>query len=69
VPIPFEQILDPKTGKTRVRMLDTATESFASAMALQTRLSASDLEETKSADLIAGASKLSVAELKARFFG
>jgi hypothetical protein len=50
-------------------MLDTATESFASAMALQTRLSASDLEETKSADLIAGASKLSVAELKARFFG
>ena len=69
VPIPFEQILDPKTGKTRVRMLDTATESFASAMALQTRLAAADLEEAKSAEQIAGASKLSALELKTRFFG
>ncbi len=69
VPIPFEQILDPKTGKTRVRMLDTATESFASAMALQTRLTATDLEDTKSAEAIAGASRLSLAELKTRFFG
>ncbi len=69
VPIPFEQILDPKTGKTRVRMLDTGTESFASAMALQTRLAAADLEDGKSAEAIAGVSKLSSAELKSRFFG
>ncbi len=47
VPIPFDQILDPKTGKTRVRMLDTSTESFASAMALQTRLAAADLEDAR----------------------
>ncbi|MEZ4278708.1 MAG: 6-phosphofructokinase [Myxococcota bacterium] len=69
VPIPFEQILDPKTGKTRVRMLDTGTESFASAMALQTRLAAADLEEGKSAEAISGVSKLSLAELKNRFLG
>ncbi len=69
VPIPFDQILDPKTGKTRIRMLDTKTESFASAMALQTRLWAADFDEARTADQLAGASRLSIAELKARFFG
>ena len=68
VPIPFEQILDPKTGKTRIRMLDTQTESFASAMALQTRLAASDLEEARSADPIANVSRLPLVDLKTRFF-
>ncbi|MFO0688328.1 MAG: 6-phosphofructokinase [Myxococcota bacterium] len=69
VPIPFDQILDPRTGKTRIRMLDTTTESFASAMALQTRLAPSDLDEPRTADAIAAVSKLGVAELKQRFFG
>ena len=68
VPIPFDQILDPKTGKTRIRMLDTKTESFASAMALQTRLWAADFDEARTADQLAGASRLPIAELKARFF-
>ncbi|MBK7950985.1 MAG: 6-phosphofructokinase [Deltaproteobacteria bacterium] len=68
VPIPFDQILDPKTGKTRIRMLDTATESFASAMALQTRLAASDFDEPRAAEAIAAVSKLGVAELRERFF-
>ena len=69
VPIPFDQILDPKTGKTRIRMLATETESFASAMALQTRLVAADLDDTRSAEQIAGVSRVDLAELKTRFFG
>jgi len=69
VPIPFEQILDPKTGKTRIRMLDTGTESFASAMALQTRLTASDLDDPRSVEPLAAASKLTSTELRTRFFG
>lgn len=69
VPIPFDQILDPKTGKTRIRMLDTGTESFASAMALQTRLAASDLDDARSAEQLAGASRLDAAALRTRFFG
>ena len=69
VPIPFDQILDPKTGKTRIRMLDTGTESFASAMALQTRLAASDFDDARSAEQLAAASNLSAADLRARFFG
>ncbi len=69
VPIPFDQILDPKTGKTRIRMLDTGTESFASALALQTRLAASDFDDARTADQLAGASRVGLAELKTRFFG
>jgi 6-phosphofructokinase 1 len=69
VPIPFDQILDPKTGKTRIRMLDTQTESFASAMALQTRLWAADFDDARTSDQLAGASRLPIAELKARFSG
>jgi len=69
VPIPFDQILDPKTGKTRIRMLDVATESFASAMALQTRIAASDFDDPRAADALAAASKLPPEELRARFAG
>jgi 6-phosphofructokinase 1 len=68
VPIPFDQILDPQTGKTRIRMLDTGTEGFASALALQTRLAASDFDDARTADQLAGASRVGLAELKTRFF-
>jgi 6-phosphofructokinase 1 len=67
VALPFDKILDPRTGKTRVRMLDTETESFATALALQTRLSPTDLEETELADKIAAVSDLDLATLKRRF--
>jgi len=69
VPIPFDQILDPKTGKTRIRMLDTSTEAFASAMSLQTRLSPADFEDPRTAEQLAAASKLDLAALKSRFLG
>lgn len=67
VPIPFDDILDPATGKTRVRMLDTRTESFATALSLQTRLSPADLEDPKTSGLIEGISSLDLDALKARF--
>jgi ATP-dependent phosphofructokinase / diphosphate-dependent phosphofructokinase len=69
VPIPFDQILDPKTGKTRIRMLDTKTESFTSAMALQTRLWAADFDDARTTDQLAAVSRLPIVDLKARFFG
>jgi len=68
VALPFDEILDPKTGKTRVRMLDTRTRSFANAKALQTRLSPEDLEDPESGRKIAAASNLGLNSLKTRFF-
>jgi 6-phosphofructokinase len=67
VALPFNKILDPETGKTRVRMLETDTESFATAMSLQTRLSADELKDAEQASRIASATKLDVAALKKRF--
>ena len=67
VPIPFDELIDPKTGKTPVRMLDTTTEGFATAMKLQTRLEAGDLEDGPGAESIAAATNLDLAALRARF--
>jgi hypothetical protein len=38
VPVPFEQIIDPKTKKSRVRGVDTSSDSYKSALALQERV-------------------------------
>jgi len=67
VALPFNEILDPKTGKTRVRMLDTGTGSFATALALQTRLAPADLDDAQLGKKIAAVSKLDLAALKKRF--
>jgi 6-phosphofructokinase 1 len=67
VALPFGEILDPKTGKTRVRMLDTETESFATALSLQTRLTPADLDDTRLAERLTAASDLDLAALKKRF--
>ncbi|HEB88939.1 MAG TPA: 6-phosphofructokinase [Deltaproteobacteria bacterium] len=69
VPLPFDEILDPRTGKTRVRMLDVESGSFETAMALQTRLSAADLDDPVLGPKIAGVSQLDLSELKERFKG
>lgn len=43
IPVPFDEILDPKTGRTRVRMLDVRSPSYRSARNLQVRLESEDL--------------------------
>ena len=44
VPIPFDEMLDEATGKTRIRMVDTSTQSHQSAFALQVRMEPADFE-------------------------
>lgn len=67
VPIPFDELIDPATGKTAVRMLDTKTEAFATAIRLQTRLEAEDLEDKARAEAIASVSALDLDAIRARF--
>ncbi len=67
VALPFDEILDPKTGKTRVRMLDVSRASFATALSLQTRLLPVDLSQQAIAKQIAHASRLDPDALRARF--
>jgi len=67
VPIPFQDLMDPETGRTRVRDVDTTTESFLTARALQERLEAADLEDEERLAAIAEAGKLTPEQARERF--
>jgi 6-phosphofructokinase 1 len=43
-PIPFHSILDPNTQRTRVRMVDIASEPYIIARRYMIRLNAQDIE-------------------------
>ena len=66
VTIPFSQILDPRTGRTRVRLLDTTSPSDETARALQVRLGEDDLEAESGAALTQ-TTGLDAAALRARY--
>ena len=67
VPVPFADIQDAKTGKTRVRDVDTRSGWFRAARALQTRIEQSDLDDPKRLEAIAKAAALSPADAKQRY--
>ena len=67
VPIDFEDLIDPDTGRTRVRMVDTATDSYRHARTLQTRITADDLGDPDRAGRIAAAGGMKPDELLSRF--
>jgi 6-phosphofructokinase 1 len=67
VPIPFDQLIDPETGRTRVRMVDTSTASHTSAWSLQVRIDREDLEDPLALASIAEAAKLTPEEARARY--
>jgi 6-phosphofructokinase 1 len=67
VPIPFADIIDPKTNKSRVRGVDVGSDSYRAALALQERITASDLADAGTLAALARAAKLSPEETKARY--
>jgi len=67
VPVPFTEIVDPKTGKARVRGVDVGSDYYANALALQERIDAADLADTGRLAAIAGAAKLSPEEARKRY--
>ena len=44
-PMPFNQMIDPETGRTRVRLVDTSSEQYKIARRYMVRLSRDDLED------------------------
>jgi 6-phosphofructokinase 1 len=67
VPVPFGSIMDPKTGRTRVRLVDTGSESHASATALQARIEREDLERRETLEALAKATGLAAEQIRARY--
>ena len=66
-PVPFAEIVDPKTGKARVRGVDVASDSYRNALALQERVFAEDLADAKRLAAIAAAAKLAPEAARQRY--
>jgi len=67
VPIPFVEIIDPATNRSRVRGVDTGSDTYRVALALQDRVTTSDLESPEIAAALAKAANLSPDEAKQRY--
>jgi 6-phosphofructokinase 1 len=67
VPVPFEDIIDPETGRTRIRMLDVASPSYGTARMLQVRLEARDIDNAVTVDALRRATGLTSDALRARY--
>jgi 6-phosphofructokinase 1 len=67
VPIPFGLMLDPKSGKVRVRYCDIESEMYQTLAAYMIRLKPEDLDQPESLAALAKAGNLSETELLARF--
>jgi ATP-dependent phosphofructokinase / diphosphate-dependent phosphofructokinase len=67
IPIPFDDLRDPVTGKTRTRRVDVSSEGYRVARAYMIRLEAEDFEHAPWVDKLADAANLTPGELRQRF--
>lgn len=65
--IPLEELLDPKTGKMSVRLVDIHTETYKVARQYMIRLEAEDFENPELVRKMAEAAKLTPEEFRRRF--
>jgi len=67
VPIPFAQLIDPATGRARVRMVDIHSERYAIARRYMIRLRRDDFDAPPELAKIAAAGGMSVEEFRRQF--
>lgn len=67
VPIPFQQMLDHRTGKIRVRYVDIDSESYQALRAYMIRLEPQDFETPGQIETLAHGGHLEQAEFVSRF--
>jgi 6-phosphofructokinase 1 len=65
--LPFEDLKDPATGRTRVRLVDVHSEYYRVARDYMIRLNAHDLSDDETAEKLAGAAGMPVEDLRAEF--
>ena len=66
-PLPFEKMLDPKTGRMQNRRVNVDGEAFECACAYMIRLEREDFEDNKKLTKLAGASSLTPEQFRERF--
>jgi ATP-dependent phosphofructokinase / diphosphate-dependent phosphofructokinase len=67
VPLPFDALTDPATGKTRVRQVDLSSNSYRVAKEYMIRLEREDLEDSAKLAQIAAAANVTPGEFRERF--
>lgn len=67
LPIPFEEILDPKTGRARIRMVDMTSESYEVARRYMIRLSPEDFNDPHELAKYAATAHVSLDDFRKRF--
>jgi ATP-dependent phosphofructokinase / diphosphate-dependent phosphofructokinase len=67
VPIPFAQMLDPQTGRTRVRMVDVHSTRYAIARRYMIRLRRDDFEDPATVKKFADAAHVAPDEFRRQF--
>jgi 6-phosphofructokinase 1 len=67
VPVPFAQMLDPKTGRTRVRLVDINSTRYAIARRYMIRLRKDDFDTPEELARLSSVTKLSPEEFRRQF--
>jgi 6-phosphofructokinase 1 len=67
VPVPFAEMVDAATGRTRVRLVDVTSTRYAIARRYMIRLRRDDFEDPAELARLAAAAHLSVADFRAQF--
>jgi ATP-dependent phosphofructokinase / diphosphate-dependent phosphofructokinase len=67
VPVPFDEIMDPQTGRMRVRMVDTESDRFKIARTYMLRLKSTDFKDKIELARLAQAAGMKPAEFIERF--
>lgn len=67
VPMPFYAVMDPETGRTRVRLVDIHTETYEMALEYMIRLKKEDFADDEYVKLLAKQTNLSPEDFRKRF--
>jgi 6-phosphofructokinase len=66
-PVPFDQIMDPQTGRMRVRMVDTDADPYRIAFAYMIRLKRSDFDDPRELARLAAAANVTPERFRSEF--
>jgi 6-phosphofructokinase len=69
VPIPFKEMLDPATGRTRVRLVDVASTRYAIARRYMIRLRRDDFDDPHELAKYAATCRMNLQDFRERFEG
>ncbi len=67
VPVPFSEMLDPETGRTRVRLVDISSARYAIARRYMIRLRRDDFDDPETLARIAATAGLTVEDFRERY--